>query len=265
MVNAGTDAAPLPAVDVMVNGRGPFRFGIETGARFLVITADAASRAGLGPVTAGEPAELHVDSITIGSAMLGDVHITVLPRAPRGVDGLLGLPAFQNLLLTIDYPHARVRLEQGALPAVDGINILALSRTSDFWAFPIDYAGHTMMTILDTRSTGSFSLDPNAARALPFTTPPRVIGQAGGAGIPTTQVTGAMLQGDVTFGRYRVTSPFLTMHQLPPDYPSEPRIGAVVLANFTLTLDQAHARLRLVRDGAPTFALPARGVHGEAQ
>jgi len=29
-----------------------------------------------------------------GPVLLGDVKMMVLPRAPRGVDGLLGLPAF---------------------------------------------------------------------------------------------------------------------------------------------------------------------------
>lgn len=259
MLNVGTEQAPLPGVEVMVNGRGPFRFGIETGARFLIITADAAQRAGLGSVSSGATPELHADSITIGQAMLGDVHLTVLPRAPRGVDGLLGLPAFQNLLLTIDYPRARVRLEQGSLPQADGQTILPLSRAAEFWALPVSYAGHVLATILDTRSTGAFSLDPRDGAALPWKEPPVIIGRAGGAGIPTTEVKGGALGGEAVVGRYHITEPNLTLHQLPPDYPSEPRIGAVVLKNFTLTPDQVHGRLRLLRDGPPTFALPNPG------
>ena len=255
MLNAGTEAAPLPAVEVMVNGKGPFRFGIETGARFLIITTAAAQRAGLA-VPATGPAELHADSITIGPAMLGDVHLVVLPRAPRGVDGLLGLPAFQNLLLTLDYPRAIVRLSRDSLPAANGQTILPLTRAGDFWALPVAYAGHPIQTILDTRSTGAFALDPKVKSVLPWTSEPKPIGLAGGAGIPTTQIEAGTLGGDAVVGGYHIRSPEIILHQLPANYPSDPRLGAKVLKQFTVSLDQAHARIRLTREGPPTFELP---------
>jgi hypothetical protein len=257
MLNVGTEQSPLPGVEVMVNGRGPFRFGIETGARFLIITADAAERAGLGTESPGATPELHVDSITVVAMLLGDIHVSVLSRAPRGVDGLLGLPAFENLLLTIDYPHTRIRFERDSLPAADGATILPLQRVSDFWGLPVSYAGHPMTTVLDTRSTGAFSLDPKVIPILPWTAEPVVVGRAGGAGNPTTEIKAGTLNGNVALGQYRITNPFLTLHQLPPDFPSEPRIGAVALKNFVLTLDQRHARVRLTRDGPDRFALPA--------
>jgi hypothetical protein len=248
MINAGTPDAPLPAIEVMVNGTGPFRFGIETGARFLTITADAAQRAGIAGTG-------HADSITFGGAMLGDVPIMVMTRAPRGVDGLLGLPAFQTLLLTLDYPSGRVRISHDSLPAVNGTTILPLERVAAFWGIKVSYAAHRLTTVIDTRSMGSFAMDPREQAVLPWKEQPIVVGRAGGAGIPTTEIERGLLGGDVVIGEYHVTSPPIVLHQLPPNYPSEPRIGASVLSQFVVTLDQAHARIRLTRDGPSTFTV----------
>src|SRR4051794_12022155 len=71
MLNVGSEAAPLPAVEVMINGHGPYRFGIETGARFLAVSSAVAASAGLTKVADdGGVSVYHADSIAIGSAVL---------------------------------------------------------------------------------------------------------------------------------------------------------------------------------------------------
>jgi hypothetical protein len=187
--------------------------------------------------------------------VIGDMKLAVLPRAPRGVDGILGLPAYHDLLLTLDYPRRRVRFERDSLATPDGVTILPLSHVGPFWAIPVTYAGHELRTIIDTRSETAFGLDPSVEAMLPWKSPPVIAGQVGGAGIPTTDIKVGVIAGNVVIGRYQIVSPALTLHPLPPNFPTAPRIGARVLKNFVVTLDEAHARIRFSRDGPATFAL----------
>ena len=258
MINVGSEASPLPAVEVMLNGRGPYRFGIETGARFLVVSNEVATAAGLSRRSSdGEISEYRADSVSIGAAMLGDVTLSTLPRMPRGVDGLLGLPAFADLLLTIDYPGQRVRLERDTLPAADDKTVLGTTRASDFIAIPVRFGSRQVNTIIDTRSMTGFAIEPVLAEQLRWKTAPTVAGSAGGAGIPTTTISRGVFGESVGVGRYEFTSAPLTIHALPPEFPHEPRIGAGILKYFTFTLDQRTNRVRFERAASPTIDLGA--------
>src|SRR5512147_2045145 len=113
--------ANLPILEARVNGQGPFRFGIETGAGFVVISPELAAKLGLkrtgGP---DDSPEYHVDRLDIGAAAFHDFPVSALRVAQPGIDGVLGLPLYHDLLLTIDYPNRRARFERGSLPAADG-------------------------------------------------------------------------------------------------------------------------------------------------
>ena len=68
------------------------------------------------------------------------------------------------------------------------------------------------------------------------------------------------LAGTVTIGRYSFANPTVTIRPLPPGFPTEAIVGARVLSQFTVTLDQKNARLRLARPGPDAITLeePAR-------
>ncbi|MEP6763825.1 MAG: retropepsin-like aspartic protease [Gemmatimonadaceae bacterium] len=221
MINAGSEFAPLPAIEVMVNGKGPFRFGIETGARFLVVSDSIAKQIGLTLKNfTGGINEYRADSIAIGSAVLGEVTLVALPRTPRGVDGLLGLPAFNDLLLTIDYPAAKVRLSRDTLPNANGRDVLQMRRVSDIWAVQAAFGTQPQQTIIDTRPSAAFGIEPEFSVKLAFKGEPVVTGRAGGAGIPTTNVKTGILDGTLTVGTHQFVAPPLTIHALPADYPT---------------------------------------------
>ena len=125
---------------------------------------------------------------------------------------------YQDLLLTIDYPNARLELSRDSLPTSNGGTILPLERIDDFWGVPLSIAGHDAVAVLDTRSVTAFSVSPGSADSLPFEAPPVVIGRAGGAGIATTEVRGGQLDGAVTLGRYSFPHPTMVIHALPPGF-----------------------------------------------
>jgi len=265
LADPGIPGTTLPVVDVMINGRGPFRFAIETGAGFVALSPTLAETAGLkqDATSGGLPSYL-IDSITFGGASFQGVRAEAIPRGGTGVDGLLGLPFFRDVLLTIDYPARRVRISRDTLPAADGQSIIQLSRTGPFWGVPVDFAGQQLVGVLDTRGTGMLSVIPQVASTLSFATPLRVIGRASGAAIPDAEVKAGDLAGDVRIGQYSFTRPTISVRALPPNFPTGPIVGDLVLRNFTMSLDQRHARLRLERSGSAAIELPRPGQPGRA-
>jgi hypothetical protein len=265
LVASGIPGAQLPVVEVRINGRGPYRFGIETGAGFVAMRRSLADSLGLtrsgGP---DEYPEYHVDSLSIGAAVFGDFIISGMPRGPTGADGILGLSLFKNVLLTIDYPRSVASFVADTLPAADGKNILALTRVGPFWGVPLVVAGRATPAVLDTRSTGAIGVTPEFAAQLPFDGALTVIGRASGAAIAEREVRAGRLAGDVTVGRYTVPRPMLSVRSLPPGFPEEPLVGSVLLRNFAITLDQRHGRLRLAREGPATIELPEPRVPSTA-
>ena len=258
LITSGVPGANLPVIEVMLNGHGPYRFGIETGAGFVAMKKAIADSLHLqrsgGP---DEFPEYRADSVNVGSASFQGVTIVGMPRAATGVDGILGLPFYHEVLLTIDYPNHRARFEKASLPAANGRDILALTRVGPFWAVPLKLEGKTFQSVIDTRSTGTLSSPQSIADQLTFVHEPVVVGRAGGAAIPDREVKAGQLKGDAQLGRFTFPSPMLTIHSLPPGFPETPLIGSSVLENFAVSLDQRHARLRLSRNGSSVIELRA--------
>ncbi len=248
--------APLPVVEVTINGQGPFRFGVETGANFIAASPAVVAQLGLKRAGGSDDyPEYRADSVRIGGAVFRDMPISGEGRA-TGVDGLLGLPFWAGVLLTIDYPANQLTISRDTLAVPDGRNIVGLTRTADFWSLPLLVAGQPTQAILDTRSTGSIGFTPDAAAPLSFLALPIVIGRARGAAIAETEVKGGQLAGSIMVGRYVIPQPFVEIRALPPGFPQVPLIGARVLSNFVVSLDQRTARLRLVHAAGDTVALP---------
>ena len=99
------------------------------------------------------------------------------PKLPR-IDGILGIAAFADFLLTLDYPGKRVRLSRGALPEADGQVVLPLTNARGILQVTIDVAGQPVVADLDSGNLAGDALHVPAAVAqqLPTAGPPRDAG-----------------------------------------------------------------------------------------
>lgn len=130
----------MPSIELMVNGQGPFLFGIDTGAQGgsridsslvekLKLKSSGQVQATDGSGRNPQTTEIvKLDSVAIGNLRFADVsagsrNFKNSPR-PLKVDGILGLSLFSEYLVTLDFPAKVLRIAQGELPKADGAEIL---------------------------------------------------------------------------------------------------------------------------------------------
>ena len=108
----------MPFVQVLVNGKGPFTFGIDTGTGTEGLVSPALAQAlGLpatgGTVEAGDPSGratrklplVRLAMLSVAGVDFRDVTATVYQasQAEGRCDGILGFTLFRDRLLTLDY------------------------------------------------------------------------------------------------------------------------------------------------------------------
>lgn len=259
-----TVAVPLdmslrqPVVSVFLNGRGPFRMFLDTGAGTTVLDQSLEKELGLvklGETRLGDPADpqailadvVSIDSLRIGGAAFTGVRAACFDRSsirpgadmPRGV---LGFPVFHELLETIDFPAATLRLARGHLGEPDGRSVVRYRATDGIPMIPVDVGGVIMDAHLDTGSPGFLSIPEKDSSRVRFAEPLREVGRGRTVNSVVT-FRGATLDGDVRVGGATFERPLVLLNDKLPDA----NLGSRALADCVVTLDPSNERLSIVR------------------
>ncbi len=123
-----------PFIKLMINGKGPFRFVIDTGASMSVLSDKTAAALGVKPVARGGSARAIGGSGTfpilyglLDSIQMGDARIDVVPIYIRTVhstedtpegersDGYIGLSVLSQYAVTLDYKTQELLLNRTPL------------------------------------------------------------------------------------------------------------------------------------------------------
>lgn len=108
---------------VEINGRGPFRLVLDTGATRSAITAEVAARLGL-PLEQSRPivlrgvtgtaivATVPVDSLAVGELMLQPHTLPIVPDALGGAEGVLGTEGLFDKRIVIDFRNDRISIRR---------------------------------------------------------------------------------------------------------------------------------------------------------
>ncbi len=251
----------LPAVDVMVNGKGPYRFAIDTGAGGLArIDSSLAAELGLtriGEVHAGDPSGrnlrvqplMKLDTIELGGARFTGLTAVEQDFTERklvgNAVGILGFGLFTDGLLTLDYPRQRVAFASGALPPANGDDVLVFHAERGIPTTTLRVAGIDVDADVDAGSMGGFSLPESLAATLPLASKPVVVGR-GRTVSNTFEITSATLNGEVTLGGQRFDHPRVDFQPLFP----MANVGSRILRDFAITFDQKNHRMRLQKTQA---------------
>lgn len=241
-----------PFVMVTINGRGPFRFIIDTGTGGeAFITSALATNLGLtqiGRIHLSDPTgrgSRVVPMVLIPSLQVAGIEFTSIKAAVHDLDqsdgpcqGLLGFPLFHSLLLTLDYPNRMIQLSSGEL-SPDGEHQVLPFRMPDGIPLISLRIGKTVIEAqLDSGGAG-LSLPEELASHMNFTSDP--VGFSDAYSLTTRfQLKGGKLASDVRLGTYTFQHPFIEIN---PAFPLA-NFGACPMQNFAITFDQQHALVR---------------------
>ncbi len=181
--HVGADARV--ATDVFVNGKGPFRFLLDTAASRSMMFEHLRAKLGLSS-TGGEPLVVYgmqnvgtaipvkVQELRISSETIRDLAMGVLPDDSDPADGLLGMDALSNYLVVLDRKGMRLRLltpEDGEVADFRSWPSLSLTRrpvkdtAASLWLMRASVGGVSVTSLLDMGS-GMTILNWNAAERL---------------------------------------------------------------------------------------------------
>jgi predicted aspartyl protease len=246
----------LPVLLVTVNGRGPYRFGLDTGAGGggridptlaaelgAAVVGEARSMDGTGKsisVKVFKVDHLKVGDVTFDGAVLAGRDAAALSKSAEDrLDGILGFGLFKDLLLTIDYPHKTVKFEKGSLSP--GLGVIPISMEQGIANVDATLTGNLLHFHLDTGNDGGLILPDSMKDTVPLKGPLRA-GPMGQSSHNKFQIMMGDVDGDLEVGSER-------FHDLPIAFAPvrSPNIGFEVLRAFEVTIDEAHSLMRLRR------------------
>lgn len=202
----------------MINGQGPFRFAVDSGA------------AGMMRITSALQKQLQLDEI--GQAMTGDPSGKNMTRRPvvragrveiggarfTGVDavvgealggdelgGVIGLPLFATLTATLDYPRQELWLGRQPLDA-HAAHVISFRTEHGIPVIDLDVAGIAIAVHVDTGSPAVLSVPPAVAAKLSFTGAPAVAGK-GRTTANTFEIRAADLRGELRIAGFTQAGP----------------------------------------------------------
>lgn len=242
----------LAIVEVQVNGQGPFRFGIDTGAAGGGrIDRSLMEKLGLqvvGQAMAGDASGkgrstidlVEIGKLSVGDAVFSGVRAAVGDYAELGVAGILGIGLFSEHLLTLDYPRRRVRIERGELPPADGQRIVGFDMPLGIPSVRLRIGETEVDAHIDSGNTRSEIVVPaSLVGRLKLAAEPVAIGKAR-TRFNEIEIRQAPLAGSVVLGSYELRNPRVDIVDLFP----HANLGHAFLQRFAVTIDAKSRRIR---------------------
>ena len=152
------------SVDVAVNGRGPYRFIVDSGADTSVVGLRIASALEL-PL--GKPAVLHgmtsrnlvdrvkVEELSLGTTTVRDLQLPALREIDLGGDGIVGIDALQQQRLMMDFERNTIKVEDAHVrykPLPGEIVVTARRERGQLILTHVRASGLSLDAVIDTGS-----------------------------------------------------------------------------------------------------------------
>jgi predicted aspartyl protease len=249
---------PNPAVEVMVNGKGPYLFLLDTGAagvgRIDSSLEEEIKLPQVGEARGGDGSGQNTRAMPIyraESLRVGDYVVTGANLASRSynrpgetpIRGILGFGFFAKAMLVLDFPDKRVRIVEGQLPAADNQEIFAYEMPHGIPKLTMEIQGQTLHADVDTGNQGGLVVPGDVAEKLQFRGEPVRVGTAQTIS-NTVEIKGAQLRDSFHLGRYEFPQAYLEFDPI-----LSANIGVRVLREFRLTFDPRNMCVRMEREG----------------
>ncbi|HVU29765.1 MAG TPA: retroviral-like aspartic protease family protein [Sphingomicrobium sp.] len=152
------------SVDVLVNGRGPYHFIVDSGADTSVVglriahdlELPLASPVVLNAMTARNIVDrVKVDQLTVGSNTISNLELPALREVDVGGDGMIGIDALVQQRLMMDFEKHLIKVEDARIPErhePGEIVITARRQRGQLILTHVKAAGYDLDAIIDTGS-----------------------------------------------------------------------------------------------------------------
>ncbi len=230
IVEGSTDRYERMTVPVTIDGKGPFRFMIDTGAQATVVTRGLRDRLGLpslgratlvGMAASKEVELVQLDGLEFAARVFDAIHAPMLEQAHIGADGILGLDSLQDLRVMIDFRKGVIAVDDSrALGGNRGYEIVVRARRKLGRLIITDAVidGVRTAVIIDTGAQGSMG---NLALQ-------RRLRSRGGIDVTTTDVTGSTITTPLAYAR-TLEIGRMRLSRLPIAYSDAPAFAALGL------------------------------------
>jgi predicted aspartyl protease len=164
-LDTSRDRTERMTVPVSIDGRGPYRFIVDTGSERTVISRELARALGLDrgrTATVYSMTEVsRIDTVVIPALEVGrrtvtDIHAPALDRHDLGAEGLLGVDTLRSQRVELDFVRQVMsvtpsRRRERAWPS-DAITVTARSRYGHLMLVDASFEGERVYVIVDTGS-----------------------------------------------------------------------------------------------------------------
>ncbi|HLY43237.1 MAG TPA: retropepsin-like aspartic protease [Terracidiphilus sp.] len=244
-----------PYIMVTVNGKGPFRFVVDTGTGGdALVTPQLAAALGMPEVghrnlsdPSGQGSRrlpvVYISSLEFAGRKFSGIRAISYPFFTEGgtCDGLLGFTLFRDYLLTLDFPHRVISLETGDLKPDGGKNVLPFQMPDGIPVTTLKVAGMDPVEAQLDSGGGGLVLPERLAAHLKYEVNP--VAFASGRSVSTRfEMKAGKLASDVKIGRYTFTRPVVEIH---PAFPLV-NFGSPPMESFAITFDQKNLLVRFV-------------------
>ncbi len=263
------EAFPVPVVEVMLNGDGPWRLAVDTAmGGTILLRQELAAAMGLPVIgkamvgdsssAAPKPADLiRIEELVVGGLTARDVvgigfaakndHIS---DVPDDLHGILGNQIFAELLTTLDYPRRRLVFQQSSLEA-SAPGTIEYEEKGSVMVVDLQIAGSTLSVVVDSGHRGTITLPRSLSDELPLAGEPRDL-ESLSTVVSTYQRQASRLDGEAVIAGVRLLGPEVVF----ADEHTPLLIGFGVLEHFAITIDQKARRIRFT----PGTEAPIEGI-----
>lgn len=153
-------------VQVMIDGKGPFRFLVDTGANSSMVTPALVQKLALAPVaSASEQVQgitgserlpwAQIDSLRIGDIVKRNLRLPIGDSPVLdGIDGILGLAGFGAVRVVVDFHDNRVIIDRSSPGGLPGFLDIEAERTpGGLLVMPARVGNVKVAAVIDTGAT----------------------------------------------------------------------------------------------------------------
>lgn len=231
VIAAERDRFERLTIPVTVNGAGPFRFLVDTGAQATVVTARVTDALGLQPTgratlvamaSRSLVETITFDGLEFAGRRFDNLTAPLLRDRDIGADGIIGLDSLQELRVVIDFRSDTLTVADSPENRNDGYEIVVKARRK-----------FGQMIITDAMVDGvrtALIIDTGSWHSVGNTALQRRLRRKKGESVTSTDVTGASMQTEVALVAALRIGP-MGLSSLPVGFADSPAFAALGLAS----------------------------------